>query len=400
LANSSGTTHIVGPLAEAQARLGHEISVYFVSKPGEEAVIPNAKLVDVTEFPMSISSRHYGWSRSFAKAVKRNVSRFDAVHIHAIWNFPTWWSMRCADRVGVPYIVAPQGSLEEWALGRSRFLKQLYARIFEKPLFDNASRMQALTECEAIQCGRFGVRTPTEILPNGIDLAAIEACRNRVDLRSEYGLPNDEQILLFVSRIFPKKGLDLLAPAFARVVREQPDVTLVIAGHDAGSGYLEDVKQMFAAAGALEKTRFLGEVKGSHKFEVLRGADLFVLPSHSEGLPVAVLEAMAVGLPVIVTPACNLPEVEIHKAGWVADTNVDSLSKKLQQALASAQERKQRGSNGAALVRKHFTWDTIARDSMEIYRRMISGRAMASGSAVNAVNIPTSSPSLSIHAQR
>ena len=397
LANSSGTTHTVVPLAEAQARLGHEVSVYFVSKPGEDAVVPDAALVDATEFPMSISSRHFGWSRSFAKAVKENVPDFDAVHIHAIWNFPTWWAMRCANRAGVPYILAPHGSLDDWALGRSRFLKRCYARIFEKPLFDNASRMQALTACEASQCKRFGIRVPAEILPNGIDLAAIDASRNRADLRSEFGLSNDEHILLFVGRIFPKKGLDLLAPAFARVVRDRPNVTLLIAGHDAGSGYLESVKQMFASAGALQKTRFLGEIKGRRKFEILRGADLFVLPSYSEGLPVAVLEAMAVGLPVIVTPACNLPEVETHNAGWIADAKTDSLSEKLQKALASLQERKQRGSNGAALVRKHFTWDTIARDSVEIYGRMISASVAALSTAVN---VPTSSPSLSTHAQR
>ena len=94
--------------------------------------------------------------------------------MHAIWNFPTWWTMREAHRAKVPYVVAPQGSLEGWALGRSRYAKALYAALAEKPYFDRAASMQALTETEAGQCRQFGIQAPIEILPNGVDLAGVD----------------------------------------------------------------------------------------------------------------------------------------------------------------------------------------------------------------------------------
>jgi glycosyltransferase involved in cell wall biosynthesis len=357
-------------LAEAQARLGHDVSVYFVSKFGEKAIVPDEALVEAIEFPMTIRSKHYGWSRSFARALKTRVSTFDVVHIHAIWNFPTWWAMRCAKRMAVPYIVAPQGSLETWALSRSKHLKHVYAAFFEKGLYDRASRMQALTAVEERQCRQFGIRAASEILPNGVDLTAIESASEPADLRHELGLGQGDQLIIFLGRIFPKKGLDLLAQAFGRLARERSGVTLLIAGHDSGTGYSEQVREMLAAENALERTHFLGEVSGQRKFEVLRGSDLFVLPSYSEGLPVAVLEAMAVALPVVITHQCNLPEVEEYDAGWITESKVDCIYQCLRRGLDDPQERKRRGRNAAALVKKHFTWDRIAQRSVEIYASM------------------------------
>jgi glycosyltransferase involved in cell wall biosynthesis len=256
LANSSGTTHIVGPLAEAQARLGHDVSVYCVSKPGEEAVLPDDSLVESVEFPMTVRSRHYGLSLPFARELQNRIKQFHVVHIHAIWNFPTWWTMRCASRAGVPFIVAPQGSLEDWALGRSKRLKQLYARVFEKRLFDRASRIHAVTACEVRQSHRYGIQAPTMILPNGVDSTVVESDVEPANVRAELGLPQNELLVIFLGRVFPKKGLDLLIQALSDVTKSRRDVTLLIAGHDAGTGYLNDVKKLIRASGACDRFAF------------------------------------------------------------------------------------------------------------------------------------------------
>ncbi len=367
LANSSGTTHIVGPLAEAQARQGHSVRVLYVEKPGQQPVVPNPALVRSDGFPMTVASTHFGWSQPFARALRGAVREADVVHIHAIWNFPTWAAMREAHRAGVPYVVAPQGSLEDWALARHRLFKSVYATLAEQPYYHRASAMQALTTTEVEQCRRFGIKAPARILPNGVDLSIVDRFARSVDIRSELSLPENSVQVLFLSRLFAKKGLDILIPAFARLAAEQPDVYLLVAGHDAGSGYRASLEKLARRLGIAHRMRFLGEVAGRRKFELLSSVDIFALTSYSEGLPIAVLEAMACRRPVIITPNCNIPEVAQNGAGWVVDATLGDVLVGLRAAVASGRQRLARGEHARRLVEANFTWDRIARKSVDLY---------------------------------
>jgi glycosyltransferase involved in cell wall biosynthesis len=368
LANSSGTTHIVGPLAEAQARLGHAVKVFFVDKPGRQPVLPDRSLVESHGFPMTVPTQHLGWSRAFARGFRAAVRNADVVHIHAIWNFPTWCAMRESHRAGVPFVVAPQGSLEDWALNRRRRVKRLYAALVERPYFNRAAAIQALTETEAAQCRQFGIEAPVTILPNGVDLSAIDGHAGVADLRAECSVPRDALAILFLSRLFPKKGLDLLIPAFARLAAVRPDVFLFIAGHDGGSGYRSAIERLATRHRAAHRIRFVGEVSGTRKIQILRSADLFVLPSYSEGLPIAALEAMACRCPVVLTRNCNLNDVEHRDAGWLVDPQVNSLFDALTRACASDAERRRRGNHGRRLVADRYTWERIAAESIRSYQ--------------------------------
>jgi glycosyltransferase involved in cell wall biosynthesis len=237
----------------------------------------------------------------------------------------------------------------------------------ERPYFDRALAMQALTEVEADQCRRFGIKAPVRVLPNGVDLAAVDHRREPRDLRRQLGLPETSVVFLFLGRVFPKKGLGLLIKAFVRLLETGADASLVVAGHDGGSGYLRQLEWLAQLSGAAGRIRFVGEVTGEEKFETLRGADVFVLSSYSEGLPVAVLEAMACGRPVVITRNCNVPEVENCNAGWLVDASVESVFEGLEHAFSSRQERQRRGSNARRLVADRFTWAQIAAGSVELY---------------------------------
>jgi glycosyltransferase involved in cell wall biosynthesis len=368
LANSSGTTHIVGPLAEAQARQGHCVRVFYVDKPGQPPVLPDPALVRSSGFPMTVRSTHFGWSIPFAKAIRRAVLDTDVVHIHAIWNFPTWCAMRAAHRAGVPYVVAPQGSLEAWALNRHRLHKEIYATLTEQRYFNTASAMQALTATEAEQCRQFGITAPARILPNGVDLGVVDRQARAVNVRTQLGLPADSVLVLFLGRLFPKKGLDLLIPAFARLAADRRDVFLLVAGHDAGSGYREVLEQLTREHGIADRARFLGEVAGRQKFALLTSTDVFALTSYSEGLPIAVLEAMACRRPVVVTPNCNIPEVAANAAGWVVTPSIEGVYEGLRTAVDSALDRATRGHNARRTVESKFTWERIARESLNLYK--------------------------------
>jgi glycosyltransferase involved in cell wall biosynthesis len=240
----------------------------------------------------------------------------------------------------------------------------------EKPLFNKASGMQALTEAEAEQCRQFGIRVPAVILPNGVDLKAIDTAGGKRDLRRDLRLPPDELLIIFLGRLFPKKGIDLLIGSFAKLASERGNISLVIAGHDAGTGYREELERKAEDAGVGNKTHFIGELRGARKFQALRSADLFALTSHSEGLPVAVLEAMACGLPVMITPGCNIPEILAFAAGWQTGLDVDDIADTLREACGNQGELLRRGRNGRRLVEGRFTWQAIAKKSVAVYEKL------------------------------
>jgi poly(glycerol-phosphate) alpha-glucosyltransferase len=365
LKNSSGTTHIVVPLSEAQARLGCEVSVYFVEQGGETPVFPDPELVSSRCFPASLPLYHPGVSLPFARAIARDVSAFDFVHIHAIWNFPTWWTMRAAHRAKVPFMVAPQGSLEPWALRRHQWRKALYARATELPLMSQAAYMQALSQAEAAQFKAAGVTAPSVIVPNGVEPSWFGNAEVP-PLARQLGLPDGARTLLSLSRLDPKKGIDILIRGFARAKR-QDDLWLVIAGQDAGSGYRGTLEQVVQSEGVADRVIFAGELQGQRKYDALLGADAFALISHSEGLPVACIEAMAAGAPVIITPGCNLPEVAEYEAGLIVFPNPNEAAEAIFSLFSNISRARDWGANGRRLVERCFTWSAIARTTIELY---------------------------------
>jgi len=362
LLNSSGTTHIVVPLAEEQARLGALVSVTFVDKDGEEPVEPDRTLVESRCFPQSLPGSNPGVSFGLARTLSRDVQRFDVVHIHAVWNFPTFWAMRSSLAAGVPYVVAPQGAFEPWALKQSAAKKRVVGSVTEVPLLNRAAALQAVTEREARQFREFGLIAPCVVVPNGVDGAMLKprALPRRAGGRT----------LLFLSRLHPKKGVDIALSAFAQVRAAHPDVTFVIAGSDGGSGYRAELEKLARSLDLGDRCRFIGEVKAAAKSDLLAAADAFVLPSHSEGLPVAALEAMASGLPVILTPGCNLPEVATAEAGLVVEANPQSVACAMSELFADTGAAKAMGVNGRRLVAERFTWQRIAAETLALYRSL------------------------------
>lgn len=376
LANSSGTTHIVVPLAEEQARQGASVSVYHVAKGPEAPVIPDPSLVTSRCFAQSLPGSNPGISLSFARELRAGIGGFDVVHVHAVWNFCTYWTMRAAHEARVPYVVAPQGSFEPWALAQSAMRKRLIGRLTEVPYFNRAAALQALTETEAAQFRSFGLAAPIVVVPNGIEPAKFE--RQPAPLAVQLGLALGTTTLLFMSRLHPKKGVDVLLRAFALTAAKFPHVNLVIAGHDAGSGYAGELARLASELKIRALCTFAGEVRGGTKLDMLAGADLFVLPSHSEGLPVAAIEAMGAALPVVLSPGCNLPEIESTGAGLIAAPVPEILAAAISRLLADRGAARAMGERGRRLVMQRFTWPRIATETLEIYRSIMAYRVARS----------------------
>lgn len=371
LTNSSGTTHIVIPLAEAQARLGMDVQIAHVDKPKETSLAPDPNWVQDLRYPLTIPLNNPGMSLPFARAMPAVIAHVDIVHVHAVWNFPSWWAMRCAGSAGKPYVVAPQGSFDSWAMSQNRLAKRIYGALTEMPLLRGAACLQALTTKEADQFRKAGLRGPVSVIPNGIPGGNIDRVPDTGGLARMLELPNGSRALLFLSRVHRKKGLDILLQAFRTVADSHSDIYLVIAGDDAGSGYRQEMEVRARDLGIHARCRFIGEVRGEFKQAVLLGADAFALISRSEGLPVAALEALGAGLPAVISSECNVPEVAKQCAGWVVEPSVAAASGALMELFGNQDEARERGLRARALIKTKFTWDQIAAETIEMYEHAI-----------------------------
>jgi poly(glycerol-phosphate) alpha-glucosyltransferase len=337
----------------------------------------------------------------------------DLLYAATLWKYPSWAALKWAERTGKPMMVAPHGSIDPWALANAAWKKRIAAALFKNRQLHKATCLRALCQSEADAFRAYGLRNPIAIIPNGVDLPdftessdegrgsrAIEAgSESRVE-----GRESTPRTLLFLGRIHPKKGLTNALRAFKKALDDRPSTLdspwqFVIVGWDQGGHEAELMKlceelglksEKFrngceATAGSAkvesEKVRkfdsevvFWGAAFGEEKDALLRGADAFILPSFSEGLPMSVLEAWAYRLPVIMTPECNLPEGFAAEAGIRIETDVPSIARGLDTLFSmSDADLCSMGTRGYELVKQRFTWRTVAAQMRSVYVWMLGG---------------------------
>ena len=246
------------------------------------------------------------------------VGRADVLHGHGFYVGTNWLLGKEARRQQKPLVYHAHGFFEPWILNRSRWKKRIVHWLFEDSNFRHVRLWRALTEKEAGQIRSQGLKASIVVVPVGIDPNAYEVPHQSgeaIETPLAGTLTKSKPRLLFVSRLHPKKGLDLLLPAWAALGDLAQEWELVIAGPDEG-GYAATVDSAIRQLGLEHSVRRVGKVSHETKVKLLKSADLFVLPSHSEGFTSAILEAMAVGLPVVATKACNFPELFRAGGGW------------------------------------------------------------------------------------
>ena len=372
LANSSGPTRVVINVSERLVRLGCEVSIFHLTGRGYDRVLPKDPRVEVKGFPIDWS-RRWGYSRSLGKALRETVAQFDIVHIHSVWMYPTVAAARACRRRSVPYILRPAGSFRPEALLGNRTLKSVYYRLFEKSHLDNAALVHAVSTVEAEELRNFGVCAPISVIPNGVNSPDVSRVKSREEARLRLGLQPKAKVVLYLGRLHPIKGLDILTAVFASVLRRLPDAKLVIAG-PAAPGYAREVAKMVKHHDIEEQTILTGEVRGWDKWAAYRAADVFVLPSRSENFGIVVAEAMACGVPVVVSKKTPWEDVETYNAGCWVNPEPDEVAKSIIEILENPDLARQMGENGRALVREKYTWDTLAKRMLRVYENIVAGR--------------------------
>jgi glycosyltransferase involved in cell wall biosynthesis len=309
-------------------------------------------------------------SYSMIKWLFFHVLDYDIIHSNTVFSPLISISNWICKLRQIPYIITPHGMLEPWSLSYKAWKKRLYFTLLEKPSFQTCRTIQVNSSSEANSIKSLGIKSPIVIVPNGIHRQEFENLPDPDLFYQQFPHTRNKTLILFLGRIDPKKGLDLLAPAFNKVYNQFPQTHLIVAGPDS-IGFLPTAKSYFTQAGCLEAVTFTGMLKGELKLSVLAAANIYIAPSYSEGFSMSVLEGMATGLPCVITTGCNFPEAGMANAAKIVDINADDIADALIQLLQNADEAKKMGDRARQFILDNYTWDRIALKMVSVYEDII-----------------------------
>ena len=366
-----GTIVSVHGLCKALAARGHQVQVYTTSVDGaSNSAVPHGVPVTIDDVTVHyFESRHLRRiyrSPELGQALRDHVHEFDVVHTHAIYLWPLWTAARAARRAGVPYVVSPRGMLEKDLIAqKSTLLKASLIAFIEKQTLEGAAAIHVTSRREAEEAADFGFNLPTvREVPNGV---AMESPSGGAISPGIAALVNGAPFVLFVGRINWKKGLDRLIAALPHA----GEVRLVIAGNDEDD-YQPTIEALATAAGVRDRVVFAGTVLGADKAALVTGARALVLPSYSENFGNVVLEAMAAGRPVIVTPEVGVADVVRDSgAGLVVPGSPDALGGAIASLVADPARGDEMGVRGRDTARR-YSWDSVAAQMERLYQEVQS----------------------------
>jgi glycosyltransferase involved in cell wall biosynthesis len=310
-------------------------------------------------------------------ALRRDLPGYDVVHLHALHQFHNWLGGRLCRQSGTPYIVCPHGMLDPYIRDHHRGRKWLMEVAFQNDVLRRAAAIHYTCEVERDISRPFDGGAPAQVVPLGVRLDGFDTLPPAEVFHARFPETRGRRVVLFLSRLHSKKGLDLLIPAFARLAAEDPSLHLVVAGPD--DGMLDQCKAWTRRDGVPEKVTFTGMLHGEDKFAAFAAASVFALPSYSENFGIAVIEAMAAGLPVVISDQVNIwREVQAGGGALVVRCEEQKLALALaavlrDPALATDMARKARDS-----VRRLYRWDSVAASLEAMYEAATARRDMPS----------------------
>ena len=319
--------------------------------------------------------RSFGYAAGYAQYLAEACP--DIAHAHGLWTYPSLAGYLWHRRTKRPFVYTAHGMLDPWALRNAAWKKRLVRVLWEDAAHRSAACFHVNSEAEHVSARRFGLRNPICVIPNGVDVprAAENSKFRNESLLSKFA--EDRKILLYLGRLHPKKNVANLIRAWKQTLNShasaREDWTLAIAGWDQ-AGYERELKRLTSDHGLMTGVRFLGPLFGQEKDAAYRACDAFVLPSLSEGLPMAVLEAWAYAKPVLMTPECNLPEGFAVGAAVQIGTKSGEIAVGLKKLTEmSDSDRTVMGGRGQALVATKFSWPRIGEQMRSVYEWLLSG---------------------------
>ncbi len=361
---SSGPSYSVVRLCESLIEEGQDLALAALEWPTNGVRLPFLKT-----FPLGLGPTRLGRSPMMKRWLDEQAlsETIDIIHNHGMWQmnavYPSW----VARKSKIPLVVSPRGTFSEQAMQNGSPIKRVFWPLIQRPALAPTSCFHATAESEYKDIRRMGFCQPVAVIPNGIDIPEFSS--------KTMGTP---RTLLFLGRVHPIKGLDILLSAWRAVQDRFPEWQLLVAGSDDGyhgpSGYLNELRKL-AHDLRVHRLTFVGQVSGDNKWQSYRDADLFVLPSYSENFAMTIAEALATGTPAITTHGTPWEGLTQHRAGWWIEAKKDSLVACLENALNhSSQALSEMGLRGRSWMQEDFSWRNIAHRMAETYKWLEGSR--------------------------
>lgn len=384
--NLGGPIHATAAAAERLVARGHQVTVIASnSNLTEDLACPTDRPIDVDGvevwyfrreepiqrwlpfIPYLSKSVGFLYCPRLKRALEDIIPAADVVDVQTPFVYPTLATARAALRYGKPLFYHQHGALLPTHLGFRAWKKEIYIRLFERPIMERARQLIALTEAERAAYGRW-VDTRCVVVPNGVDVPrALDRAAAGEEVRAELGIAPEATVVLFLGRLHPWKGADRLIDAFLKVRPRHPEAVLVVAGPDEW-GLGASLRNRLAEGDEGRTVLFPGVVTGRTKAALLARANLFCLPSMGEGFSIAILEAMAHGTPVMVSPECGFPSIDRVGAGVTVARDVASIADGLDRLLGDPEGLRKMGIAARQEVVEHYSWDRITEQLIEVYQ--------------------------------
>lgn len=305
------------------------------------------------------------WTPGIAAPLRQTLPETQLLTLNVGLTLTNRLAARLAKSQGVPFVYNAEGALCPQRLHLRHWSKSLFLRLVERPLLASADACQAVTGKEIADLEGQGVpRDRIEKIPNGV--SPLDG-RGGIEFRNRHGIPTGVPLLLYFGRLHKIKGVDLLIQAFARSSRN--DARLVLAGRDDDGSGAANVA-MAHRLGVGDRVLPIGHIEREEQLAAMDAADLFVLTSRSEGLPNSILEALATGLPCLLTEPCNVPEVAEAQAGLVVPLEVPRIAEALDELLADRDRIQEMSYAARALAQGTFSLSVVVDSLEEFYQRI------------------------------
>ena len=346
--------------------------------PGGRLSVPLEQPVErdgARYFHFRKQTEFYKFSWPLRRWLSKRISDYGLIHIHALFSYASVCAARIARRQRVPYVIRPLGVLNHWGMvHRHPLLKRFSFRFIEGPILRHAAAIHYTSEQERIEAECVGVTTRPFVVPLGLDLAPFQALPGPKRFFKRWPQAVGREIVLFLSRLDPIKGLDLLIDAFAEVKQRRGDALLVIAG-DGEERFGRGLRERTEKRGIASDVVWTGFLGGANKLSALAAANVFVLPSYSENFGIAAVEALAAGVPTVVTRGVGIAgEIQQAYAGIVVAPRTRDLAKALLQVLEEPELAQRLRTNGRKLARERYSLEAMGDSLARLYRETLVTR--------------------------
>lgn len=366
--HSYGLGQIAVSLAKNQFSLGLENTIYTFGTNEDIYWASQNHKYDIERFQIiNNGDKISNIIKSFQPNSYKNVSPIGLIHQHGIWGDNSFITLFLKKKYNVKSVVSVHGSLTKLALKKSKLKKRLALMSYEGYNLKTASALHATSMYEIDDYRGLGLKNPIAYIDNGIDKRELSIKGTASVFIEKYNLPINKRRLLYLSRITPKKGLDMLLYAIKEIENSFKDWILVIVGNDEFN-YQKTIEDLILELNLSDKVFIIEPQFGDDKYNAFASADFFILPSYSEGAPMVVLDSLASGTPVITTKSSSWENLNVFDCGYWVDINQKEIENSLLKMTSlSKEELLIKGNNAKKLIKEKYLWEDIAKQTILLY---------------------------------